>query len=188
MRIVTLFLCAVLASNIARAETPVARWVVMPEASEIRFTATQNHAPVQGKFKHFEADIHFDAEQLNQSSIKAEVDITSVDSDYEEVSENLKEKEWFAADVFPKAIFETSAIRHIEGNRYEADGTLTLRDTSLPAILAFTLDIADNIATVVGKTSLKRTQFGIGQGEWKDTSVVEDDVAVEIRLKAKRSD
>lgn len=174
----------------ASAEETIPQWIMIPEESSITFTAVQNHAPVTGSFKKFNADIHFDANQLDKSTVKAAIDIGSVSADYEEVEKNLKAEEWFAVSHFPSAVFTARALRYIEDNRFEADGMLTIRDITLPINLPFTLDIKNqdgsDIATMLSTITLKRTLFGVGQGEWKDTSAVEDDVKVKITLKAKK--
>lgn len=164
------------------------KWEVIPESSRVTFTATQNHAPVTGSFDSFTCDIHFDSEHLDQSTVKAEIDMASVKADYEEVSDTLKEKDWFDVANFPKAVFESVSLKHIEGNQYEADGMLMIHGKGAPVILPFTLDITEEkgvkTADMKGKLSLKRTLFDVGQGEFKDTKTVEDDVLVEVVIKA----
>jgi polyisoprenoid-binding protein YceI len=39
---------------------------------------------------------------------------------------------------------------------------------------------------VKGKTTIKRSLFGVGQGDWSKTDAVKDDVLVEFVLAAKR--
>jgi polyisoprenoid-binding protein YceI len=163
-----------------------AQWQVLPKQSNISFKATQNHAPVEGKFTRFSANISFDPDHLETSSVKAIVDTGSVTTDYQEVADNLKQKDWLAVDAFPKATFESKNFKHLKGNQYEALGTLTIRNHKEPAKLLFTLIIKDNIASMVGTATLLRTKFGVGQGEWKSTKVVEDAVKVKVVLKARK--
>ena len=74
------------------------------------------------------------------------------------------------------------SIKHLDGNKYEADSTLTIKDHVEPVILTFTLDeFSDASASVTGETILKRTNFKIG---WDDVSSVKDDVKVTIKIKA----
>ena len=64
---------------IAYAEVPA--WKIIPNESTLTFTATQNGAPVTGKFTDFSGDIHFDPAQLNASHININIEInTSTDA------------------------------------------------------------------------------------------------------------
>lgn len=180
-----LLFCSLLLTT-ATAEAKVTEWIVIPEESKLTFSVVQNHAPVEGVFEHFDASIHFDADRLEESVIKANIDMGSVNAAYDEVPDNLKKEEWFFVKAFPTAVFQTIAIKHVQDNQFKADATLTLRGKTVPVILTFTIDISGDTAVAHGNTILKRTKFGVGQGEWANTSVVEDDVTVDIALKAKK--
>ena len=47
-----------------------------------------------------------------------------------------------------------------------------------------TLTQRDNAQTLDGTLPIKRSQFDIGTGEWKDTSIVSDEVAIKFHLVA----
>lgn len=192
MRFIRIILFFAVAIIPLAAEGAVAKWAVVPADSHITFTATQNHAPVQGSFKQFDATIYFDEQKLAESSVDVSIAMNSVDAAYEDVVLSLQDTPWFDVKNFPKAEFKTKGFRHLEGNHYEADAILTIRSVSLPITFPFTLDIKEDdgnyFAKVYGQTTLKRTAFGVGQGEWKDTKTVEDDVTVEITLSALKLD
>jgi polyisoprenoid-binding protein YceI len=52
--------------------------------------------------------------------------------------------------------------------------------------LAFTLAIRDRTARVKGGTSIDRTAFGIGTGQWATTDAIAGDVAVDFDFSARR--
>lgn len=160
---------------------------VIPEKSKVTFTATQNHAPVIGEFTTFTARIYFAEDKLPVSSVKADIDLGSVKTDYTEIATNLLTSDWFAVARFPKAVFESKQFKHLGGNRYDAVGTLTLRDKTLPVTLPFTITHANGITQMVGETTLKRTAFGVGQGEWASTSTIADEVKVTVVIEAKKN-
>ena len=72
-------------------------------------------------------------------------------------------------------------------NGYEAIGKLTIRDVTHDARVPFTFRTASeggaNVAYMVGKTSLKRLDYGVGQGDWKATDQVGNDVGVSFALR-----
>lgn len=165
------------------ASTP--HWDIVPKDSSIIFTATQNGSPVAGQFKNFTGDIDFDPAVLGSSNIQITVEMTSLSTSYKEVETTLKTPEWFNTKLFPKAIFKASQFKKTGNNTYQADGTLTIRDKTIPIVLNFTLDeYTQTKAHATGGTVLKRTAFGIGTGEWSKTDEVKDDVKVDFTLSA----
>lgn len=162
-----------------------ASWKMVPEKSNLAFTAVQNHAPVTGTFSHFTGDIAFDPDQLATSHVRVVVNMDSVTAGYGEIASTLKTPDWFNSNAFPEAVFESKAFVHLQDNRYEAQGMLTIRGQAVPLTLHITLaEYQPDAAHVTGDTTLNRTAFGVGQGEWKNTDVVEDNVKVHFDIHA----
>jgi polyisoprenoid-binding protein YceI len=160
-------------------------WKIVPNESNITFTATQNNAPVSGEFKSFSGTIQFDPNDLKESIIKIVVDLNSLTTAYKEVGDTLKTQPWFDIQVFPHATFSANQFEKTGNNSYQAKGTLSLRDKSLPVALTFTLDTyTDTKAHAKGSTTLSRTAYGVGQGEWAKTSEIKDDVKVDFVVSA----
>jgi polyisoprenoid-binding protein YceI len=165
----------------------VPMWKIMPSASSITFTAMQNGAPVTGQFERFLGDIKFDPEHLNASVVQITVDMSSVSAPYDEVIKNLKTADWFDVQQFPKAIFKASHFVKLSNGAYQGDGMLTIRDKSVPVTIHFVIDeLTSNKAHVKGDAILKRTQFGVGQGEWASTNLIKDDVKLDFTITADR--
>ncbi len=172
-----------LLSMIAYAAPP--HWEIVPKDSSIIFTATQNNSPVAGQFKVFTGDINFDPAMLSASNVQITVEMSSVSTSYKDIENTLKSPEWFNAKLFPKAIFKATQFSKTGNNTYQANGTLSIRDKTIPIILHFTLDeYTQTKAHATGTTLLKRTAFGIGTGEWSKTDEVKDDVKVDFILSA----
>jgi polyisoprenoid-binding protein YceI len=162
-------------------------WKIVPARSSLVFIATQNGAPVKGEFKKFSGDIHFDLDQLKDSKIKIVVDMNSVTSSFDDLTTTLQTPDWFNMKLFPEAVFESSDFTKLGANQYQAKGTLTIRDQSVPATLTFTAEQpTSDSALVKGSTTIKRTAFGVGQGEWASTSEIKDDVRVDFVVTAEK--
>lgn len=182
-RFVCVFLVLFIFPILAKAAAPA--WQMVPKDSTITFTATQNNSPVSGVFKTFSSEINFDPSALDSSSVKITVDTGSVSTSYKEVGETLKAPEWFDVKIFPQAIFTANHFTKTGDKTYKAEGTLTIRDKTVPVVLTFNLEeYSATKARVKGETSLKRTQFGVGSGDWAKTDEVKDDVKVEFTLVA----
>lgn len=160
-------------------------WQIITAKSSLTFTAIQNNAPVTGEFKSFTGDIKFDPKELNQSAVRIVVDIGSVTTSYADVANTLKTSDWFDVKSFPQAIFQANSFTKTGNNSYQANGTLTLRDKTLPITLIFVLEkYSDTEALATGTTIFKRTQFGVGKGDWANTNEIKDDVKVNFTITA----
>jgi polyisoprenoid-binding protein YceI len=179
------WLIAILITLPIAATAAVPTWQIVPDKSSLTFTATQNGAPATGTFKTFSGDISFDPNQLSASHIKIVVDLASVSDSYNTLAYTLKTPLWFNTAVFPKATFVSNSITKSGDKTYIAKGDLTLRDKTLPVTLTFAQeDYSPTKAVMKGSTTIKRTAFGVGQGEWADTKAVKDDVTVDFTVTA----
>lgn len=159
-------------------------WKIVPSESTVVFTATQNNAPIKGKFTDIKGDIQFDPEQLQTSKVMIEIDTRSVETPLKDISDALKTSDWLESKLFPKANFETTEITKQDPQHFQAIGNLTIRNKTFPAIVDFTVtEYSADKALVKGKTTLKRTPFGVGQGDWASTNDIKDEVTVDFNLK-----
>ena len=100
--------------------------------STLKFTAVQQGATFESRFKHFTAEIRFDPAQPANGRITARIDLGSVDTGNAERDETLKTADWFAVSRWPQAVFNAEQIV-ATGTGFEARGTLSLRDAKQPA-------------------------------------------------------
>lgn len=190
-KLICLALVALIIPSFARAEVP--SWKIIPEQSEITFTAIQNSGPVKGGFKGFTGDITFDPAQLDKSKVNIVISIDSLNSTDSDIIKTLQTPEWFDVKKFPKAVFTAEKFVKAEKNSkgedtFKAEGQLTIRDKTIPVVLSFVLkEYTQSHAEVIGSTSLKRNAFGVGQGAWANPNVVKDDVQVDFKIAAEHA-
>lgn len=170
----------------AFADAPV--YKLVKEKSTLKFYAINNGAPVEGQFKDFSADIKFNPDKPEESKISVEVVTASVFASYDELVKNLLTKDWLAVSDFPKAVFTSEKITRMpNSDNYYADGTLKLRDKIIPVMLNFQVQFVDDKNAIAkGFVTLRRSDFGVGQGEWKKDEVVKNEVRVEFRVVAEK--
>lgn len=170
----------------AHADLPA--YTLVRQKSFIKFFAIQNNAPVKGKFEDFSADIRFDPERLDQSSIRVEVKISSITAANDEVVSTVKLPEWLSAQAFPTAVFRSRKIwRMPSTDNYYGDGELTLRGKTVPVTLNFMIERMDEEGAIAGGyVTLRRGDFGVGQGQWAKDDVVKNEVRVEFRVVAEK--
>lgn len=163
-----------------------AHWTVDP-SSKLGFSVVWSGEPLNGTFKRWKADVEFDPVDLARSHVVATIDTGSLVTDYPEGDSGLKGEMGFAVGHFPTARFETTAFRKLPDGSFQADGRLTIRGITRPLKLPFKLAIEGNRAHVVGRTTVMRTDFGVGQGEWTAPEPVAHQVTVTLDLTATRS-
>lgn len=180
---------ALLVSGLLLVATPAfaADWAIEPGSSHIGFSGTQTGAPFKGEFKTYTATISFDPAHPEGGRVKIVIDTASAATGDPQKDEAMPGADWFAATKFPKAIFEATKFVAKGGNAYDAVGTLTIRDKTVPETLPFTLTVTGNTAHAVGRLELVRTAFGVGQGAWTSGQWVALDVGVDVDISAKKT-
>lgn len=157
-------------------------WKVDAAHSTLTFTGTYQDEPFEGRFKRFDAKVNYDPGDLAHAKFDVTVDIASVDTANAERDQALPDKAFFDTAQFPRAHFVTTRFRKGTNGQVFADGTLNLRGISKPVTLAVKFAQAGSGATLEVDTTLKRLDFGIGSGDWADTSMIGNGVTVRGHL------
>lgn len=156
------------------------------DLAKSRVTATfrQMNVPVDAQFTKFTANIGFDAARPAEARATIEIDTASFDlgKGAEEYNSEVRKKEWFDSRAHPKAVFVANGARALGGGRFEAPGKLTIKGRTLDVVAPFTVKTEGGAQVFEGQLPIKRLAFNIGEGEWKDTSMVADDVVVKFRV------
>jgi polyisoprenoid-binding protein YceI len=161
----------------------LAEQTLIADKSEIAFVTLQMGAPVDGSFGKFQAQVNLDPARLQSSSVSFAVDMSSVVFPSEDAQKELAKPDWFDTAHFPKAEFKSSQIRDLGGGgRYEMVGTLTIKGHAREVTFPVSLSRSGATTFASGTLTIKRLQFGIGQGEWNDPSLVADDVQIKFKI------
>ncbi|AZG13443.1 YceI family protein [Cupriavidus pauculus] len=164
-----------LAANLAWAQIDAAK-------STVTATAKQIGVPMEGKFRKFDATLDFDPAKLATSSAKVEIDVSSFEIGDAETTKEVKGRDWFDAAKYPKAVFQSTSIKAGAAGKYEVAGKLTIKGKTVDVTVPATYRQDGTAQVFDGVLPIKRTTFNIGDGEWKDTSVVADDVQIKFHL------
>ena len=161
-----------------------AQWSMQPKESKLTFVGEQAGAQFEGSFDKFTADITFDPKDLAHARFDVKIDTASVNTQDGERDSTLKGADLFDVKRFATAHYVADKFT-AAGSKYSATGKLTLRDVTKDVPIEFTFDVKDGAAWLKGTAKIKRLDFGVGQGEWKDTSTVGNDVQVRFALRLK---
>ncbi|WP_151636768.1 YceI family protein [Noviherbaspirillum aerium] len=155
-----------------------------PAKSSVSAVFKQMNVPVEAKFKKFTAQIDYDAAKPEAAKAAIDIDVPSFDLGDAEYNKEVQKKEWFNGAQFPKASFVSTALKPAAGGKLDVVGKLTIKGKT--ADVAFPLSVKKEGTTQVfeGALPIKRLAFNIGEGEWKDTSMVADEVVIKFRVVA----
>jgi polyisoprenoid-binding protein YceI len=156
---------------------------VVAAKSEIGFTIKQMGVKFDGRFRKWTADVVFQPTALATSKAVLDIDLGSIDLASDESEAEAKGPLWFNTAEFPVAHFVSSAIRDVGANRYEVTGKLTLKGVTHDCVVPITVatDASGN-RVAQGAFSIPRLDYRIGEGEWADTGVVDNDIVVRVRM------
>ncbi|HEY5799829.1 MAG TPA: YceI family protein [Burkholderiaceae bacterium] len=140
--------------------------------------------PVEAPFKKFSAVIDYDPAKPQAASARVEIEVASFDLGMAEMNQEVVKKEWFNAAQFPKATFVSTAIKAGAAGFLQASGKLTVKGRVLD--VSFPVSVRkDGAATVFeGSLPIRRLAFLVGEGDWKDTDTVADEVTIKFRITA----
>ncbi|WP_137895103.1 YceI family protein [Ramlibacter sp. 2FC] len=162
------------------AAQPMAKLV--PGESRIAFVSKQMGVPVEGVFKRFDAQIAFDPKKPENGSVALQIDTASASIGVAPVDMELPKAVWFDVARFPKASFQSSAIKAMGDGRYEVLGKLSLKGHARELAVPVTIAQAEGKSVASGSFTLRRLEFQVGDGEWRDTAMVADEVQVRFKL------
>ncbi|MES2311097.1 MAG: YceI family protein [Pseudomonadota bacterium] len=173
-------LAALLALALPFAAT-AADYAVQPAASTLGFSDTFQGEAFNGHFGQWTAAISYDPANLAASKFDVEVGLASVKTGDKDRDGALPGTDFFDVAKFPKAHFVSTGF-HQNGARVIADGNLTLRGVTKPVSLDVTFKPQGKGATLDVAGTVKRLEFGVGGGDYADTSVIGADVKITAHL------
>ena len=156
-------------------------WKLDYGKSQIRYVIKQMNVPVEGGFRRFNTVANFTPDKIEAGQFRVELDMLSADTGSAEGDAESRRPVWFDTARFPRAVFASKALRKLADGRYVAQGELSLKGQSRGLEVPFTLSRQAGGAWLAeGRFPLRRSDFGIGGGEWND--VVDDLADVRFRL------
>jgi len=167
---------ALLGTNTALAQD----WRVDYPASSVSLQTDVFGTRLTGQFEQFEARITLDPSDLSSARIEAVVNTASGALSDASRQSDMIGSAGLAVSDHPDARFVSETITR-SGDEYQADGILTVKGTSQPAILRFTLTITDGRAVADGGFILSRSDFGVGESGWGAAAA---QVTVQVHIEA----
>ena len=135
-----------------------------------------------GKFPGFATRFSFDPKQLAGSKLEVTIPLATATTANADYDGELRGDAFFNSAKFPQAKYTATKFRALGGNRYAADGTLSLRGVNKPVTLEFSWTPGAK-PVLSGKATVRRLDFGVGGGgDWADTALIPDAIAISTKV------
>lgn len=150
--------------------------------SSIGAVFKQMNVPVEAKFKKFNAQIEYNSQKPEASKANIEIDIASFDLGDVDYNKEVLKPEWFNASRFPKATFISNGMKLVAGGKLDVSGKLTIKGKTTDVSFPLIIKKEGSMQIFEGALPIKRLIFNIGEGDWKDTSTVADEVVIKFHV------
>lgn len=168
--------CLLLGASLAQA----ADYTAAP-GSTLGFQGAYQGEAFTGQFGKFTPVIRFDPAQLAQSRFDVRIELGSATTRNPDYDGELLGAGFLDSAGTPQARYQATKFRALGGNRFVADGQLTLRGITKPVALAFTWTPGAR-PVLEGDATVPRLVFNVGAGEWADVELIPDGIRVSTRL------
>jgi polyisoprenoid-binding protein YceI len=177
MTLLATLTCAALAAHAAVLKIDTAK-------STVSATFKQMNVPIEDKFKKFTAVIDYDPAKPDAAKAAVDIDTASLDLGDPQYSKEVAKKEWFNSAQFPKATFVSTSIKAAGAGKLAVTGNLTIKGKTTPVAFPLTVTSAGGKQVFDGTLPIKRLAYNIGEGEWKSTEMVADEVLIKFHVVA----
>lgn len=150
-------------------------------SSTLEFVGQYDGDELPGVFRAFRGTAQFDPTAPLATRFQTEIDIASVDTDYDDRDDVLRGPDWFDAASHPQARWESSGDCVAMDATLQCPGTLSLRGVSKSTPLTLRINTDGSLS---GEAQVNRRDFGVGQGEWDDPNTIADLLTVRFVLRA----
>lgn len=169
-----------LALLLASAGVHAADYAAQP-GSSLGFEGEYQGEAFEGRFAKFVPAIRFDPANLAGSRFDVRINLASASTGNPDYDGEMLGASFLDSVARPEARYVATTFRALGGNRFVAEGELTLRGVTRPAPLTFTWT-AGARPVLEGNAVLKRLEYNVGTGDWADPEVIRDEVKVVTRL------
>jgi len=161
-------------------------WALDKTASFIKFSGQHDGETYTGQFNDWYADIVFDLDRPQSGIARVTVNTASVETNKTMYTTTLAAPEWFNSAANPEARITIMDIS-LAGNAYRATAKIEIKDRELDVPFEFSITMDGDIANVTGQTVLSRQPFDLGQTSDPDGDWVDEDVSVDVFVRASRT-
>lgn len=172
----------VLAMLLALAAVPAAAAdYAQAPGSSLAFAGKYQGEVFVGRFPGFATTLTFDPAQLAAARLEVTIPLATATTANPDYDSELRGAAFLDSARFPQARYTATRFRSLGGNRYAADGTLALHGIAKPVTLTFTWTPGAQ-PVLAGQATVRRLDFEVGGGDWADTDLIPNEIAISTRV------
>jgi polyisoprenoid-binding protein YceI len=175
----------------------ISTWAIDPVHSVPEFSVKHMViSTVKGRFTKVEGAIMLDEANPANSSVKATIDVTTIDTGEAQRDTHLRSADFFDVEKFPTIAFTSSKVERKSDDEYKVTGDLTIRAVTRPVVLD--VEYEGQIKDAYGKqraaftatTQIDRKDFGLNWNMALEAGgfIVSNNVKVTLHIAAVRND
>jgi polyisoprenoid-binding protein YceI len=147
---------------------------------------------MRGRFRAFSGAFHI-ADQPEESWVEVSIEAASLDTTNEAADDSLKSDRFLDVERFPELHYRSTRVHHLEADRWEVEGELTIKGVTRPVTLDATFEgavpVSRNVRAKLGfvaRGEFDRRDYGLDfnlpmpTGGW----VVGNQVRLELDVEA----
>lgn len=156
-------------------------WSSVAADSELTFSAYYEGEELRGRFAAFSVTLEIQEKTGAPAALWVEVTTASADMNDREVNAEIAEPDWFDAQAFPAASFESRDIQLAESG-FIANGRLRIKGIERALQIPLEWAREGDRAILAGSVRLSRQDWQVGTGEWSNNASLSDRVDVRWRV------
>ena len=160
------------------------KWVIDKDISKITFEVPVLFASdVKGEFKNIDGFVEIDLENKKNNKALVSADIQSIEINYSKYRDLLLSPIFFDLSNFPLALLDTKKFSYKNQDELTLDIELTIKGISKMTETKITIKkLTNDIVQILGSLKFSRTDFNIGTGNWKNTTILKDNVKIDANI------
>ena len=164
-----------------------ARFTQAPGTGSLTFSFMQAGAENEGSFRQFTTELVYDPKNPAAGSLDVTVQTASLETQDKDRNDTLAGADLFDVRKYPTAQYVARSFAKRPDGQLEAVGKLTLRGVTRDLRVPLSLRPAGNGYELSGEVTIKRLDFGVGQGEWQSTEWVGNEVKLQYQVPLARA-
>jgi polyisoprenoid-binding protein YceI len=138
---------------------------------------------VKGIFNTIEGFVVLDVNHKENNKAIFYIEINDLDMNYIKYKDLLLSNIFFDAKQFPKAVVDTKKFSYLNETELELKVELTIKGKSkMVPLIIHVKRLAEELVQIQSELTFSRTDFKIGIGKWKNTSILKDKVKLKTNL------
>lgn len=160
-------------------------YVINPQNSKIEWTGSKVTASHDGSFTGFSGVLDLVNGNITKGRVSVDIDTATITVSPDRLSGHLKSPDFFDVEKFPKASFDSTAVKEggDHGATHTVTGNLTLHGVTKSITFPATITAAGDTVNASAVFSINRKDFGLAY-PGKADDLIRDDVVIKLTSRA----